>query len=121
MPVGIHGGQFAAEHSFVEIEPDNLVLTAVKEAEDGDGLILRFYECAGKEVDAKLTLPAGAQSAEETDLMEHPVAGSSIRGGATGASLHDNVVTVHTKPYEIQTVKVKFALPNSGALGSSAH
>ncbi len=68
MSASRHQGQLAAEHSFVEVEPDNLALTAVKETETGGGLILRFYEWAGKEVDAKLTLPAGAQSAEETDL-----------------------------------------------------
>ncbi|MFZ0480589.1 MAG: alpha-mannosidase [Terriglobales bacterium] len=124
MSASKHQGQFAAEHSFVGIEPDNLVLTAVKAAEDGDGLILRFYEWAGKEVDAKLTLPAGAQSAEETDLMEHRLAESGVAGSATGVStigalLQNNVVTVHTKPYEIKTVKVKFALPKSEALTSS--
>src|SRR5208283_4230622 len=117
MSASRHQGQFAAEHSFVEVEPDNLVLTAVKEAEDGDGLILRFYEWAGKEVDAKLALPAGAQSAEETDLMERPLGTSAI--GA--ASLQDGAVTVHTKPYEIKTVKVKFALPPSDAMANPAH
>lgn len=112
-----HQGQLAAEHSFVEVEPDNLALTAVKEAETGDGLILRFYEWAGKEVDAKLTLPAGAQSAEETDLMEHSLGTSAI--GAT--LLTDGTVTVHTKPYEIKTVKVKFALPPSDETAISVH
>jgi len=104
-----HQGQFAAERSFVEVSPDNLVLTAAKAAEDGSGLILRFYEWAGREVDAKLRLPAGAQSAEETDLMERPIGPASVA---------DNVVTVHTKPYEIKTVKVKFTSPHANATAS---
>jgi alpha-mannosidase len=104
LTTGKHEGQIAPEHSFLEVEPDNLVLTAMKEAEEGDGLILRFYEWAGKEVDAKITLPPLAQSAEETDLMER----------LTGAvPVHNGVVTIHTKPYEIKTVKVKFNLPAS--------
>jgi alpha-mannosidase len=111
MPSGKHQGQLPAEHSFVHVEPDNLVLTAVKKAEDGDHLVLRFYEWAGREVDARLVLPQGAQSAEETDLMEHPIGPASVKEGA---------VTVHTKPYEIKTVKVKFALPQPGAIASSA-
>ena len=89
-----------AEHSFVSIAEPHVVLTAVKKAEDGDGLVLRFYEWAGKEVDVKLQLPAGAQSASETDLMERPIADLAI---------HNDVVTVHTKPYEIKTIKVRFA------------
>jgi alpha-mannosidase len=76
------------------------VLTAVKKAEDDDSLVLRFYEWAGKEADVKLQLPAGAQSASETDLMEKLTADLAV---------HNDVVTVHTKPYEIKTVKVRYA------------
>jgi alpha-mannosidase len=118
MPTGRHEGQLTAEQSFVKVEPDNLVVTALKEAEDGDGLILRFYEWEGKEVDAKLALPQGARSAEETDLMERPIKERPI--GPT--AIRDGAVTVHTKPYEIKTVRVKFAEPLSeggGALGTA--
>ena len=109
MPVEKHAGRFPPEHSFVGVEPDDLVLTAVKKAEAGDGLILRFYESAGNEVEARLTLPEGAQSARETDLMEHPI--SSSGGGANGVALQNGLLTVHTKPYEIKTVEVKFGSP----------
>jgi alpha-mannosidase len=95
-----HDGTLPAEHSFVKIESDNVVLTAVKKSEDDDSLVLRFYEWAGKEADVKLQLPAGAQSASETDLMERSIA---------DLANHDDMVTVHTKPYEIKTLKVRFA------------
>jgi alpha-mannosidase len=95
-----HDGTLPAEHSFVKIESDNVVLTAVKKSEDDDSLVLRFYEWAGKEADVKLQLPAGAQSASETDLMERSIA---------DLANHDDVVTVHTNPYEIKTLKVRFA------------
>ncbi len=94
-----HDGTLPAEYSFVKIESDNVVLTAVKKSEDDDSLVLRFYEWDGKEVDVKLHLPAGAQSASETDLMEKSIADLAV---------HDDVVTVHTKPYEIKTIKVRF-------------
>ncbi|HEY4843155.1 MAG TPA: glycoside hydrolase family 38 C-terminal domain-containing protein [Terriglobales bacterium] len=99
-----HSGSLPGEHSFLRIEPDNVVLTAVKKSEDDDSLILRFYEWAGKEADVKLQLPAGAQSASETDLMERPTADLAVKS---------NAVTVHTKPYEIKTLKVKFAQHSS--------
>jgi alpha-mannosidase len=95
-----HEGDLKDEHSFLGLQADNVVLTAVKKAEDGNELILRYYEWAGKESDVKLQLPAGAQSASETDLMERPLAEIPVK---------DGTVTVHTKPYEIKTVRVRFA------------
>jgi len=100
-----HRGSLAAEHSFVQIGPDNVVLTAFKRAEDDNSLILRFYEWAGKESDVTLQLPRGAQSAEETDLMERPVGSLPMHAGA---------VTVQTRPYEIKTIKVRFAVETAG-------
>jgi alpha-mannosidase len=76
------------------------VLTAIKKSEDDDSLVLRFYEWAGREEEVKLQLPPGARSASETDLMERSIADLSI---------HNDAVIVHTKPYEIKTLKVRFA------------
>jgi len=95
-----HEGTLPGEHSFVRVEPDNVVLTAIKKSEDDDSLVLRFYEWAGREADVTLQLPAGAQSASETDLMERSIA---------SLAMHNDAVTVHTKPYEIKTLKVRFA------------
>jgi alpha-mannosidase len=99
MAVEKHDGALPSSHSFVQIEPANVVLTAVKKAEDDDALVVRFYEWAGKEGDITLQVPPGARSAAETDLMEKT-------GGKL--PLKDEKVTVHTKPYEIKTVKVSF-------------
>jgi alpha-mannosidase len=95
-----HNGDLKDEFSFLGLQQDNVVLTAAKKAEDKDDLVLRFYEWAGKESDVKLRLPAGAQAASETDLMERPRGELSVQDGS---------VTVHTKPYEIKTVLVRFA------------
>jgi alpha-mannosidase len=95
-----HEGTLPSEYSFVRVEPDNVVLTAIKKSEDDRSLVLRFYEWAGKEADVKIQLPTGALSASETDLMEREAAALSMR--------HDTI-TVHTKPYEIKTLKIRFA------------
>jgi alpha-mannosidase len=97
-----HQGPLPARHAFLLIEQNNVFVTAVKKAEDDDALILRFYEWAGKSADVKILLPTGAQSAWETNLMEK-VSGT--------IPLHDDSVTVPTKPYEIKTVKIQFASP----------
>jgi alpha-mannosidase len=98
--VGKHQGSLAPEHSFVEVPSENVILTAMKKAEDDDGFVLRFYEWAGKENDVTLQIPPGVQSAAETDLMERPL--GSI-------PLQNDVVKLHTKPYEIKTVKIQFS------------
>jgi alpha-mannosidase len=95
-----HGGMLPAMHSFVEVDPDNVVLTAVKGGEDDDSLVLRFYEWAGREADVKLQLPPGAQSASETNLIEQSIGILPLANGT---------VTVHTKPYEIKTVAIRMA------------
>jgi alpha-mannosidase len=107
MQTAKHPGPLKEEHSFLQVEPENVVLTAAKKAEEDGSLILRFYEWAGKESDVKIVLPPGAQSASETDLMERPI------GELT---LQSDTVTVHTKPYEIKTIRVRLvAEPGSRA------
>jgi len=100
MQTANHQGALAAEHSFLQVEGDDVVVTAVKRAEDGGALIVRFYEWGGKESTVRLLFPPGAESAAETDLMERPAGSISLQGGA---------VSVPTKPYEIKTVKISFA------------
>ena len=95
-----HEGSLAAEHSFLQAQPDNIIVTAVKKAEDENALVVRFYDWAGKDGEVTLQLPAGAQSVAETDLMEKPIG---------NVALHDGKVTLHTKPYEIKTIKVQFS------------
>ena len=100
MQVSHHEGALPPQHSFLQLRADNVVLTAVKNAEDNDGMVLRFYEWAGKEGDVTVQLPPGAKSASETDLMERATGALVIQNGST---------TIHTKPYEIKTLKVQFA------------
>jgi alpha-mannosidase len=105
-----HQGTLPAEHSFVQVEGDNVVLTAIKKAEDDDALILRFYEWAGRESNVRLQLPPGAQSASETDLMEKPKVKLPVQNRA---------VSVRTKPYEIKTLKVMFGPQTAGQTARS--
>ena len=102
LPFGQHQGSLAPEYSFLQVQPDNVIVTALKRAEDENSLVLRFYEWAGKEGEVTIQLPPGAQSVAETDLMEKSSGSLSVHSGA---------VSVHTKAYEIKTIKVQFASP----------
>jgi alpha-mannosidase len=96
-----HAGSLPPSHSFASVTPDNVVLTAVKKAEDANGLIFRVYEWAGKDATAEFHVPPGATGATVTNLMETPE-GDPLP--VTG-----DVVKVPIHPYEILTIRVDYA------------
>jgi alpha-mannosidase len=95
-----HAGLLPASHSFASVAPENVVLTAVKKAEDANGLIFRVYEWAGKESTAEFHVPTGATGATVTNLMETPEGNPLAISG--------DVVKVPIHPYEILTIRVDY-------------
>jgi alpha-mannosidase len=93
-----HTGSLPPTHSFASVENKNVTLTAIKKAEDSDALVFRMYEWAGTASDVKLHVPAGAQYAVESNLMEK-VEGPHL-------PLAADTVTIPIKPYEILTLQV---------------
>ncbi len=53
---GVHEGSLPAERSFASVEPTSLVISAVKLAEAGNGLILRLYNPTARAVKGKVRL-----------------------------------------------------------------
>jgi alpha-mannosidase len=96
-----HQGPMTARHSFVDLTPDHVILTAMKKTEDGNGLLLRFFDWAGTAGDVHITVPRGATSATLTNLMEQPE-GSMLRV----KDAEQIVVPVY--PYEIVSVRVNY-------------
>ncbi len=95
-----HAGSLPAEHSFASVTPENVVLTAVKKAEDANGLIFRVYEWAGKASTVEFHVPKGAKTVTVTNLMEAPEGKALAVAG--------DVVKAPIKPYEILTVRVDY-------------
>ena len=96
-----HPGTMPAQSAWVEVAPENVVLTALKKAEDDNSLILRMYEWAGKSGEVHIHVPKGAAGATVTNLMEEPSGGALQVNGDT--------VTVPIHPYEILTVRVSYS------------
>ena len=97
-----HSGALPPSHSFAAVDAQNVVLTALKKPEDSNGLLLRFYEWAGKSGNVRITVPEGATTAKETNLLEKPdpdVASVPISKGT---------FTVPVHPFEIVTVRVDY-------------
>jgi alpha-mannosidase len=101
IPVSSHPGMLPERHSFAGTLAQNVVLTAVKKAEDSNALIFRFYEWAGKDGEVRLQVPQGATSARLANLLEEPQ-------GENLAVENGDTVVVRTHPYEIVTVQVNY-------------
>jgi alpha-mannosidase len=95
-----HLGALPASHSFISVSPDNVVLTAVKKAEDANGLIFRVYEWAGKAATVDFHVPPGATAATVTNMMETPEGKALPMSG--------DIVKAPIKPYEILTIRVDY-------------
>jgi alpha-mannosidase len=95
-----HSGRLPSNYSFIEVEPDNVILTAVKKAEDDNALILRLYEWKGEETHVKIHLPRGVKSAISTNLME-------VKDDLP-LEVSDRSIAVDVKPYSIDTLEVRF-------------
>ena len=93
-----HTGSLPATHSFASVEDPNVILTAIKKAEDSNALVFRMYESTGTPTQVKLHIPPGALYAVESNLMEK-VEGPHL-------PLASDTVTVPIKPYEILTLQI---------------
>ena len=100
MQVEAHTGEMPTEFSFVSLTPDNVVLTAMKKAEDSDALVFHMYEWAGKDATVELTVPHGATDAIETNLMEQPE-GKPL-------ALENDHIQIAIHPYQILALRVDF-------------
>ena len=95
-----HPGPLPASHSFASMEAGNVVLTAVKKAEDSNALVFRAYEWAGKEAVLDVHVPPGATGATLTNMQETPEgAALPLAGDVVKAPIH---------PYEILTLRVDY-------------
>ncbi|MCK4471119.1 MAG: alpha-mannosidase [Anaerolineae bacterium] len=102
-PLIVAGGLGSSEspssilHSLVSVDRPNIVVETVKQAEDGNGVIVRFYECQRQR--GPVTLTAGFELAEawHTNLLEENQAALQTRGDS---------VALFVKPYEIVTLRL---------------
>lgn len=87
----------AEQQSLVTVEQPNIVIETVKQAEDGQGIIVRFYESQRRRGPITLTTGFPLQSAWHTNLLEH---------NESELTVHDQHVTLSVHPYEIVTLRL---------------
>jgi alpha-mannosidase len=105
---GFQEGDLPSALSFVAVEPVNVRLAALKQAQGPvggtpGGVVLRLVEVEGLETEARVALapelvPQGA-AAVEVDTLERPVEGGSAR-------LEEGTLSVTLPAYGIATVRI---------------
>ena len=78
---GGHGGSLDPRGSFVSVEPEGLVLSAVKQSEDGQSVIVRVYNPTAERIVGRIVVP-GASEAAVVRLSEETVGPLTLTDGA---------------------------------------
>jgi alpha-mannosidase len=91
-------GDLPASFSFLELSPNNLILSALKKAEDSDEVILRFFETKGKATRGEVKVFKEIKRATLTDLLEREERELDAYG---------NRFELEVEPFEIVTLKLK--------------
>lgn len=93
-PFTVIEGELKIETPF-EITSPNLVLDALKRAEDGQGWIVRVHEFAGQDSKGALVPNIPYQAWCETNLMEENL-----------TELTQDAIALHLTPYEVKTIRL---------------
>lgn len=95
----VSGGKTGEHYSYACVDSRNVVLETIKEAEDGNGTILRLYEIENKRTKVTVTMADKIGKIEETNLMEESLLENTI-------VTKENQFVFTIQPYEIKTFRV---------------
>jgi alpha-mannosidase len=83
--------------SFIAGDDPNLVIDTIKKPEDGEGLVIRMYECHGARGTARVSVPGRYTQAILCNVLEE--AGKHIQ-------INDRTVEVAYMPHQIISIKL---------------
>lgn len=87
----------AAQSAFVQIDAPNVIVEAVKQAEDSADVIVRLYESEHRAARATLWFGFPVAAVQEVNLLERPIKPLPV---------DKDTVTVEFRPFEIKTLAV---------------
>ena len=96
--LAVMGGEAGDGWSLLNVSKPNVIVETVKRAEDGDGWIVRMYECDNAKTPVKLTWNRPIVSVEECNCIEEKVCDLTHADGA-----FDFVI----KPLEIKSFRIR--------------
>lgn len=103
-PLGVwmHGprrGELPPVRSFCSVAPSNVLLQNIKQADDGDGLVVRLAEIEGRQTEARLDVPFAR--------FGRAVAASAVEEDREALICSNGTVSVPVGPFEIKTVRLR--------------
>ena len=100
MEVPRHKGALPATASLIDTDNPNIVVEAVKKAQDSNDLIVRMYECHGGRTTARLRLGIPVRKVALVNMLEESPTPVASAGGK---------ITLVFGPYEIHTLRITSA------------
>lgn len=97
-PVHISKGLLKKELSTMEISSNNIIVEAVKKAEDDNDVIVRLYESKGAATNCEVKFNLDISQVSLVNLMEESMEELPMEG---------NKINLSMKPFEICTLKIK--------------
>ncbi len=95
---GICGAKSADTKPFIELEGKGAVIECVKPAEDGNGTVVRLYECFGGRRTIELTPGFEFKRADIVNILEEEL---------ENVSVNDGTVRLTLRPYQILSIKFR--------------
>ncbi len=110
LPTSAHEGALPARHNFIRVsfkfgdstysdQASGLILSALKTAEDGEGIIVRVHEIFGRDGQVRLEFDRDLGLSQKVDLLERPL-------GAVEVGRRD--VRFPIRPHRIESLRVRF-------------
>lgn len=87
-----------SDMNFITVDKNNVIIEAIKRAEDSSDIIIRLYECNGMNSKAKISFANKIDSAQLVDMMEQHI---------NDIEINCSKIELYFKPFEIHTIKLK--------------
>lgn len=82
-----------AEQSFLSVQGDSLVVSALKKADRGDGFVVRLFEEIGAHADTSIRFLNQEHTFQNVNLLEEPISKTTDK-------------VLHVRPFEIDTIEL---------------
>lgn len=97
--LAVQGGKPGESFSLAGLDASNVVLETIKRAEDGDGAIVRMYECENSLTNVTMDWNLPFNEVESCNCLEQP--------DGEPVEVKDGKITFTVKPYEIKTIRIR--------------
>jgi alpha-mannosidase len=95
----IHSGNLPASFSLFSIEPKELIVTAIKKAEDDNSLVIRFYNTSDRQITGRISVFRELKKVTVTNLLEELLEDIPVS--------KDRIV-ISVRKHQIVTLKLDF-------------